>query len=466
MFSSLLESRETSAAGAGFNNTPQGVFTNMPGLADSSPRMNGFAARPQNHPDRLPQITDEIDRCLSQPWYRVRFPAALERRFEQETAPSRCSQTRFGLLFMSCAHLALVFGDSLQGKHMLMLGLGIRAGLCVPLLLLGAWLLRSNMPPWLQGLMVAGPAAFTFFCDEWLALHVAALQGDRYFMGTLMGLFTSNLLLPLRPRTSLLYNAASLVTFNAVLLGVLGPLPMGRPGELALAVSILVIVSAGIRWRDEILGRRTFLLTQRDRLHTQQLAWANHQLKELSYTDPLTGLANRRSFQDALKRLWNEAHRSGLPLSILMIDIDHFKDFNDTQGHGAGDKCLRKVAQAMQLCVRVEKDSLARYGGEEFIAVVPGTSPEAAMQIAERLRGAVEDLQIPHPSSPLGSCVTACVGVATTIDASTVTEGVDTVLRAADFALYVAKSKGRNCVMSHHIGENPDMAALMAVLTA
>jgi diguanylate cyclase (GGDEF)-like protein len=363
---------------------------------------------------------------------------------------------------MACVHLALLVGDWLQGKHMLLLGLSLRVGLCIPLLLLAALLLRANMPMWLQGLAAAGPAALTFLCDQWLALHLPALQADRHFMGTVMGLFTSNLLLALRPQVSIVYNAVNLAIFNAALFGVLGPLPMGRPGQLAMAVSILVLVSTGIRWRSEIQERRTFLLSERDRLHTQQLAWANRHLTELSYTDPLTGLANRRFFEDALKRLWHDAQESGLALSILMIDIDYFKHFNDTFGHDAGDKCLRRVAQAMQFCVRVEKDSLARYGGEEFIAVIPGTSLAVATQIAERIRTAVLDLQIAHPSSPLAAHVTACIGVATTSDAGAIDDGPETLLHAADFALYVAKSRGRNCVVSHQVDELGQLATFQA----
>jgi diguanylate cyclase (GGDEF)-like protein len=427
--------------------------------------MKGYSGA-NNHHDRLPQITDEIDQCLVQPWYRVRFPAVLERRFEDATAETRCSHTRFGLLIMAAMHVLLLVPDSAQGRHMLTLGLLLRIGVCVPLLITAATLLRPRKPAWLQGVIATAPAIFTFCCDEWLARHASPLVIDRYLMGTAMGLFAGNVLVPLRLRHALVFNALNLVSFNAIVRGLLGQVLLQFPTQFELMMSFVVVVAAGIRWRNEIQERRTFLLTERDRMHAQQLAWANRQLKELSYTDPLTGLANRRSFHDALNRLWNEARTSGRSLSILMIDIDHFKHFNDTQGHGAGDKCLRKVAQAMQFCVRVEQDSLARYGGEEFVAVIPGTSLDLAMQIAERIRGAIEELQIPHSSSPLGPWVTACIGVASAIDASTIHDGPDALLHAADFALYVAKSKGRNCVVSHHIEDSMDMAALIAAETA
>jgi diguanylate cyclase (GGDEF)-like protein len=234
--------------------------------------------------------------------------------------------------------------------------------------------------------------------------------------------------------------------------GLLGPMPLVNPTQFELMMSVLVVVAAGIRWRNEIEERRTFLLTERDRMHTQQLAWANRQLTELSYTDSLTSLPNRRFFDHALHRSWNEARNSDLPLSVLMIDIDHFKPYNDTLGHASGDKCLRRVAQAMQFTIRVDKDSLARYGGEEFIAVIPDASPVEAAQIAERIRLAVQEMEIPHPCSPLSPHVSVCIGLATAVNANTAGT-LENLLHTADFALYDAKSQGRNCVAAQVLGE-------------
>jgi diguanylate cyclase (GGDEF)-like protein len=412
--------------------------------------MKGTTVAKPDNSDRLPKVADFIDECLAQPWYRISFPAALERRFEQSSAASRCSQMRFGLLIMSAVRLGLLVSDLLHDRQIFMLGLLLRLGVCLPLLLSAAYALSDEMPTWLQAVVVAAPASITFFCDECLARHATSLLGDRYFMGAAMSLFATNVLLPLRLRHAIPYNAVNLISYNAVLFGLMGPLSIPKPITLALAMSILVMSSAGIRWRNEVVERRTFLLKERDRIHRQQLAWANRQLTELSYTDSLTELPNRRFFDEAMMRLWKSARISGDALSVLMIDIDHFKTFNDALGHAAGDKCLRRVAQAMQFSIRADKDLVARYGGEEFIAVIPGASLDEASEIAERIRVAVQELQIPHPSNPLSAYVSVCVGLATAVNPQRL-DRLDDLIRDADFALYKAKSLGRNCVTTQEV---------------
>jgi diguanylate cyclase (GGDEF)-like protein len=133
-----------------------------------------------------------------------------------------------------------------------------------------------------------------------------------------------------------------------------------------------------------------------------------------------------------------------------MIDVDRFKRYNDTLGHAAGDKCLCRIAQAIQFSVRVEMDTVARYGGEEFMAILPKASLEDTLRVGERVRKAVEELQIAHPTNPQGAFVTVSVGIA-----SCSLPGAkfppDLLVRAADMALYTAKSSGRNCVANGSI---------------
>jgi diguanylate cyclase (GGDEF)-like protein len=400
--------------------------------------------------DRLPQLTDELDDYLALPWYRVFLPPALERRFIATTAHSRCSQIRFGLLGVAALHLVFLIPDSIQGHHMLMLGLWLRVCISLPILIAGACLLRGGMPGWAEGVLGGFPIVIAFACDVQLARHASEIFRDRYFMSAGTQLCIGTSLIPFRRAYAIACMACYLLILDTTLLGTFGPVSFPHPTQLALLASVMVVIYAVFRWRAEAQDRRSFLISERDRIHTKQLAWANHQLTVLSYTDPLTGLANRRFFDDALLRLWNEAMNSNLPLSILMIDIDHFKAYNDSMGHSAGDKCLRRVAQAMQFCVRADKDSLARCGGEEFIAVIPGASLDDAEQIAERIRIAVEDLKIAHPLNPLSKSVTVCVGVATAEDLSA-GEKPDMLVRAADFALYTAKSRGRNCIVSQEL---------------
>lgn len=175
----------------------------------------------------------------------------------------------------------------------------------------------------------------------------------------------------------------------------------------------------------------------------EQLVAANEQLKALSETDPLTGIANRRRFDRAFEAEFKRCQRSGSQISVLFIDIDKFKSFNDTYGHAAGDDCIRHVAEAIGSCLKRPADLVARYGGEEFAVLLPETAAGNAELLADTIRTSVADLSIAHQGSPHG-CVTISVGLAGgKCDART---SQASMLAAADGALYVAKEQGRNRV--------------------
>jgi len=176
---------------------------------------------------------------------------------------------------------------------------------------------------------------------------------------------------------------------------------------------------------------------------TRELEQANHQLEALSATDSLTGIANRRRFDEALSGELRRAVRSLKPLSLMMLDVDYFKNYNDRYGHLAGDDCLRAIARVLRTSSRRATDLAARYGGEEFAVIVAESDSANAMLLAENIRNAVAALQIPHDDSPFGY-VTCSIGVtAVQVDESMST---DTLLRLADVALYQAKALGRNRV--------------------
>jgi diguanylate cyclase (GGDEF)-like protein/PAS domain S-box-containing protein len=169
-------------------------------------------------------------------------------------------------------------------------------------------------------------------------------------------------------------------------------------------------------------------------------------LKTLAAKDGLTGLANRRSFDEALDMEWSRAQRTGKPLALLFVDVDHFKLFNDRHGHQNGDECLRAVAAVISKNAFRPIDLAARYGGEEFAIILPGTGLEGASKVADRLREAVVDLRIAHGASGAGPWVTLSIGVATHIPGTDA--GSDWFLGQADQALYAAKHLGRNRVIT------------------
>ncbi len=174
----------------------------------------------------------------------------------------------------------------------------------------------------------------------------------------------------------------------------------------------------------------------------QQLAAANAQLARLSTTDALTGIGNRRHFDERLFNEWNRGARQQMPLGLLLVDIDHFKLYNDHYGHVAGDRCLQRVAQALAGCVHRADEMTARYGGEEFVLLLPGTCLVAAQTVAQLCLDAIQALALPHATSCTASALTVSIGVASMLPVA----GADPSLLvgAADAALYRAKKKGRN----------------------
>jgi diguanylate cyclase (GGDEF)-like protein len=171
---------------------------------------------------------------------------------------------------------------------------------------------------------------------------------------------------------------------------------------------------------------------------------ANRLLNTRAMQDGLTGLANRRTFDEAIEREFRGAEWSRVPISVIMIDIDHFKDYNDLYGHPAGDECLRAVAQTIQGCVRRASDLVARYGGEEVAVILPGLDRQRALALSEGMRVAIHKLALPHARNVHG-VVTFSAGIATYVPGSSV-GGWQTLIERADAALYAAKASGRDAL--------------------
>ena len=191
----------------------------------------------------------------------------------------------------------------------------------------------------------------------------------------------------------------------------------------------------------EHLQRSEQQLEQKVQERTEALHLANRQLAALSMTDGLTGIANRRHFDEMLQAEWQRARRSGEPVSLALLDVDWFKSYNDHLGHQAGDECLRRIARIMAGSVQRHTDMVARYGGEEFIVLAPGATGAGVRQVCERIRGELRLLALPHPGSVHGR-VTVSMGVASASPAEGGT--AQELLRRADDALYRAKEQGRD----------------------
>lgn len=176
----------------------------------------------------------------------------------------------------------------------------------------------------------------------------------------------------------------------------------------------------------------------------EELIRLQKELEELSFKDGLTGVANRRMFDSILDIEWANARRNHQPLSLIMLDIDYFKQYNDHYGHIKGDDCLRRVAQVLSLAATRSRDFIARFGGEEFVLVLPETDAKSAEKVAERCRSLILKEQIPHEKSEVSQLLTASLGVGTIIPS----HDADSIafIEKVDRLLYMAKQKGRDCV--------------------
>lgn len=223
-------------------------------------------------------------------------------------------------------------------------------------------------------------------------------------------------------------------------------------------VAILLLLWAGwrysVRLQTELaeqlrlrvaLAQANTELEDKVQQRTQALEEVNHQLEVLSVTDALTRLANRRRFDAVWLDEWQRALRQATPLAVIMLDVDHFKAYNDHYGHQQGDECLRRVGEVLLTTVRRAGELVARYGGEEFVVVLPGTSVIHAMAVAESIRANIQAAGIAHAHSGVAAVVTVSLGVAVGIP----TQGDvrDALVHAADAALYRAKDQGRNRVV-------------------
>ncbi|MCJ8337401.1 MAG: diguanylate cyclase [Pseudomonadales bacterium] len=221
---------------------------------------------------------------------------------------------------------------------------------------------------------------------------------------------------------------------------------------LALLIAILVLALVGIRWVMGKLNLRSIeakqLTEQGIEINNQLVSEVNYrkeaqqQLLEMSLTDGLTGVANRRKFDQELASEWRRAKRDGTQLSLIMLDVDEFKAYNDNYGHQSGDDVLCSLAAAMSGSAQRATDNFCRYGGEEFVLLIANSSSEEAQLMAEKLRVCVEQLALPHNYSNTSNLVTVSLGLATFKPADG-HSGID-LLKAADVALYAAKDQGRN----------------------
>jgi diguanylate cyclase (GGDEF)-like protein len=301
------------------------------------------------------------------------------------------------------------------------------------------------MPSWIHGTAAFAPV----IAETALVMLLGRLSGaavtDRYVIAAGVGIFAQTLLMQVPFRYCVRGFVVALSVFG-ILCRVRWPGHFGPPVSVDEIIFVVVFSLPALfeRYNREASGRREFLLHEMNRIRTEDILRMNAHLERLSSLDGLTGIFNRRYLDAALARLSKVASEKQRWISVLMIDIDHFKSLNDTAGHQHGDYCLEQVAQLLQQGVRAGMDTVARYGGEEFVAILPDANEDEARAVGERLREAIETAGLPAAK---GRVVTISIGAAALRGSDGYQFTAQDLIACADDALYEAKRSGRNRVI-------------------
>jgi diguanylate cyclase (GGDEF)-like protein len=388
-------------------------------------------------------VLGKIEAYLTKPRRMLTFDREIEAIFLRDRSPARSRQAYLAGLVAVLSFNAMVCGEFASGEFA---AAGLRVFLALHLIvtipcLLGCYAVRRGVSmTWLEALMATGYGLGTIGA----VVINQNIRGDAAiydaFTNVLI-LICCNIALPMAFLTAAigsLFSVAALIA-SALLHSDFTPQAQGALSALYVLSAVTSLVA---NYRFELAQRINYLSYLRERVRNVDIRRDNERLSHLSRTDALTGLPNRRDFDDRLAAAVMRSRGEGRSLAALVLDIDNFKLYNDVHGHPEGDVCLRKVAQAVAGALCDDEWVACRIGGEEFAVVLPGAAIETAIATAGRMRAAVQALQIPHFGLADRSYVTISVGVASLNPLRP--EDPASLIARADAALYKAKRSGRD----------------------
>lgn len=390
----------------------------------------------------LPRLEEHIRRFEAGRINALWFPSELEACYLADTVAARGRMLLMQGLIGLLAYDFFIVGDYLVTPGRLMRALIIRFALFTPVVILASLLLVRRRSAVLMEfgaacLCIAGAAGI-------LSINPGVDPGDQ--IGLIVMLLIANCILRIELPFAAVVSTIMLLMHATQLYAdkYYSAAEKWYAGGTLGWVALLTLAANYTMTRER---RYSYLLQLRGRLQRGLLAGINAELLALSSTDRLTGLPNRRAYDERLLELWRIAQERNEPFSAVMVDVDFFKRLNDTHGHTYGDKVLQRVASLLQQALRSEGDFVARFGGEEFIVLLPNTDTEAAVKVAERMRTLVQvagspAMQKDSPFIPSDLWTTVSCGVATCMPA--VAQDAHRLIMDADTALYRAKKEGRN----------------------
>lgn len=387
-----------------------------------------------------------VERTLNSNFRWLRFPQQLERQFVLHLPRSRAAGSAVANFLVTLAANLFLFADWIMVPDVFDVALVLRLGVLTPfgLLLMVLTLLSISMRVREKMLLVID--LLSAMLHAFLCIQSNSPMAQMYTVGLaiIMLYSTSHL------RTRFWVTATSTAGVMGIYAFTLTQFESPQ-WEVLISIGLLLFSSAvftlynlyGLEYEE----RLNYLMTLRHQRMQSQLKKANRMLERVSRVDALTQVANRRHFDQFLTHVWERARRDSASVTVLMLDVDCFKAYNDHFGHPKGDQCLTAVAKAIYNSLRKPGDLLARYGGEEFIAVLSKADLAQGLAAAERVRRAVMALRIEHPKSSVDQWVTVSIGVAT-LQSNLPQTSPQTLVAMADEALYQAKNDGRNRVVS------------------
>ena len=359
--------------------------------------------------------------------------------FEAASGDERARLMRRWLRILGVLMVLSLGLDVFEGIDMLVVGSWARIVFWLPLCAAATALLARRRSLLLEGVIAAVPIVAAVAVVAGLAKLALSPYSERYLAAAGILCFTTNMFSPLLFRQAVLISGVATAAFAAIALS--GPDPL-HDADFVLFVLMMNLVTALSLRRSEKARKRAFALSVLNDAQAMALERSNRDLMALSITDPLTGVPNRRAFDEKLASAWR--NRVQQPIAVAMVDIDHFKDFNDALGHVRGDDCLALVASAIAAVADEEAAFVARFGGEEFVVLMDRKKTVAeALQLTERIRSAVEGINLVGPGGP-HPLVTVSIGLAVSHPGlgSSIA-----LVESADRALYAAKMAGRNRVV-------------------
>lgn len=389
-------------------------------------------------------LSVKINALLESRSWRVRFDADLERQYTRDIFADRTSQFRFfgtaGPLIFACFY----FDDLAITPDLPLLSAWVR--LVMPVLSL--LLLHLVLPRFRQLLWhetgISFIAALASICQLSIFYFTHSPDKVTVLNGIFIFVMYGAICIPVR----LLVVVPSTILTTAVICGAIqfsDISDVSRVDQISTMLAMMLLTLM-VSYKLDHQARRDYLLTRREALRGQELTLKNEWLRDLSEQDGLTGVLNRRTIDARLTETYLDAQAEGWPMGVIMVDVDHFKAYNDHYGHPGGDECLRRVANLLKENVRHNMDRVGRFGGEEFMIVLPKADLAECVGVAERIRRALHELQIPHEATPnpLLRHVTISQGVAMLVPQDPVP--LERLVLAADRELYSAKRAGRNRV--------------------